>query len=33
MTETMNENNWHQFMSDSIRAALVNPQAADENGS
>ena len=33
MTETMNENNWHQFMSDSIRGALVNPQAADENGS
>ena len=33
MTETMNENNWHHFMSDSIRGALVNPQAADENGS
>ena len=31
MIETMNENNWHQFLSDSIRHALDNPQAADEN--
>ena len=32
MIETMNENNWHRFLSDSIRGALDNPQAADENG-
>ena len=32
MIDTMNENNWHQFLSDSIRGALYNPQAADENG-
>ena len=32
MTETMNENNWHNFLSDCIRGALDNSQAADENG-
>ena len=32
MIETMNKNNWHQFLSDSIRGALDNSQAVDENG-
>ena len=32
MIDTMNENNWHQFLSDSNRGALYKPHAADENG-
>ena len=31
LIETMNENNWHQFLSDSIRSALDNPQVVDKN--
>ena len=31
LIETMNENNWHQFLSDSIRDALDNPQVVDKN--
>ena len=32
MIEIINENYWHQFLSDSIRSALDNPQTVDENG-
>ena len=32
MVKHMSENNWHQFLSDFIRGALDNPQAADQNG-
>ena len=32
MIKTMNGDNWHQFLSNSIRGALDDPQAADEAG-
>lgn len=32
MIQTMNENNWHEFLSDSISGALENSQAANRKG-